>query len=379
MKDQLKKNIQSLIVATIVLFGVSLVQAEWKGNTSHAPQNNVSGIIDVSGTSQSKAASSEFDKTLVIGKNTASLGVSPAIVADGGVVAYGPIKTQGRINTYTQSASDNVVGNFYSGSLATMTNIGINKSQFGVYSSNTADWATVEGGKALFDGALIGSPNRTGAYTLDLKGITNLVEKGDSCDLNDQADMDKGCPLNYTGEGQSYLEGTNVGGIFGVCRFVNPSPSGTPKSVGSCYTTVVVDLCPNLAGDQSSVPYGYTLNTTSGDCDRSIDVSVTSTLFGVSIANVTGVSGFTFDQTQPVGSGGRQEGYHNTFTGIVRMSPTGNASAINGNISISKNSITIRCVNVARNTAPPATVSAPSTTFILGDYIAFSANTGNCP
>lgn len=29
----------------------------------------------------------------------------------------------------------------------------------------------------------------------------------------------------------------------------------------------VADVCPNIAGDQETVPGGYTLNSTTGDCD----------------------------------------------------------------------------------------------------------------
>jgi hypothetical protein len=106
-------------------------------------------------------------------------------------------------------------------------------------------------------------------------------------------------------------------------------------------------------------------------------VRVTNNLFNVTITNITGISGFTFDTSSPVGTGDSQSGTHTTITSVhIYVSLTGTAN-IQGNLSLTKNGTLIQSISVP--TGPGnATGFYTFSTFSAAssDIVRVDANTG---
>lgn len=106
----------------------------------------------------------------------------------------------------------------------------------------------------------------------------------------------------------------------------------------------------------------------------SFTVNITSSLVGMQIANVGGVAGFTFDTGTPISPGGRQEGPHVGFTGIINVVVTGTAVFPAYNLNLGKNGITFDCITITG----PGTYSFVSISCIASDRLTISGNIGSC-
>jgi hypothetical protein len=97
----------------------------------------------------------------------------------------------------------------------------------------------------------------------------------------------------------------------------------------------------------------------------------------VTITNITGISGFTFDTSSPVGTGDSQSGTHTTITSVhITVSLTGTAN-IQGNLSLTKNGTLIQSISVPTG-AGNATGFYTFSTFSAAssDIVRVDANTG---
>jgi hypothetical protein len=117
--------------------------------------------------------------------------------------------------------------------------------------------------------------------------------------------------------------------------------------------------------------------STTADRPPSI-VYVSTTAPGVSMTNITGISGYIFDGPLLAGSAQQDEGsVHNGFGTGITVTLSGSA-VIASNLRLYKNEVQQQCLPVPSGAGAAGTYSFSPVTFSLGDECRISLSTGNC-
>lgn len=138
------------------------------------------------------------------------------------------------------------------------------------------------------------------------------------------------------------------------------------KSTG----TGIVDLAGNPISGGYTGGQSYNLISTVGS------VSVTSSLAGISVTNITGITGFVLEN--PVSAGGSETGTHEGFTLSDIIITLDGSPVINGNCSLSVGGVVIACTNIPTSPLVPV-VEFNNVTADVSDAIIVAMNTGSCP
>lgn len=107
-------------------------------------------------------------------------------------------------------------------------------------------------------------------------------------------------------------------------------------------------------------------------------VYISTTAPGVSITNVTGITGYTF--SGPLLAGSAQQvssGVHNGFSTIITVTLSGSAT-LASNLTLYKNEVKMQCLAVPQGAGAAGTYSFSSVSFAYGDEVRISMGTGNC-
>ena len=159
------------------------------------------------------------------------------------------------------------------------------------------------------------------------------------------------------------------GGSF-VANYVNDGNNiviPVPSGLTGTFTIAAQSVCDEASSFFSAFSSQVTIQV------QAFDVVINNFVSGISLTNVTGISGFVLPMTVPFG--GTANGSHLAFYGGITVTFTG-APASNSSATLQVNSTIIQCVTVP---AMGSSVSFTPAAFADSDLLTISFNPGLCP
>jgi hypothetical protein len=103
-------------------------------------------------------------------------------------------------------------------------------------------------------------------------------------------------------------------------------------------------------------------------------VQITHTMAGISLTNVTGISGFTPSPALPLAAGNSTFGTHGAFTGSITLTLTGTPIINPSNVTLRVDGVFVQCLSVTS----AGTRTFSSRAYATNQIIQIELNTGNC-
>lgn len=229
------------------------------------------------------------------------------------------------------------------------------------------------------------------AYFAQDLAIKGIIRAGTALDTNSTIKIG-GLATN----GTNYTVSVEQNGKFGATGVI--TDNGVVNALASAATNhlcvdttgkiITCDDTSNGGGGECPAGEVYNPYLEGGGACYPYTVSITSPYPGMKISDVTGIPGFTYDKTNIVGSTSegyalKQEGIHDETTGVTTLKviiagPTiAGGPYTEGNLSISKSGVTIKCIAIPKNSAS-TTYSIQMSSYVPADTISVAGNLGGC-